>query len=122
MFEKKLLDLVIGLRKKTGDRKVDWKPSYLNDEVFEAEFHPYKVSITSRHDPDYPDEPDYIVQILNNANKVVEEFSNATLRGFMEEGKVNPYKMLEETYTLARRQALGADDAVESLLDDLTKE
>lgn len=118
MLEEKLLDLVVRLHKKTTEKKLDWEESEFGKEVYETTLGAFKVRIKSRWDPDYPEQPDYIVQLVGENEKVLEEFSNATFRGI----EPHPYRLMEETYTVARRRALGVEAALESVLDDLGKD
>ncbi len=121
MLEKKFLDLLVRLHKKTMERKLEWTASFYDDKAFRTKLGDFAVTIGLRNDPDYPDQPDYVVQILGGNDKVLEEFSNVTLRG-LSTNDTNAYSLLDETYTNARRAALGVESAVESLLENLEDE
>ena len=56
------------------------------------------------------------------SDKKIDRITNVSLRPVMdivtEEG-LNPYNLLERTFEMARRQALGVDDVLETILQSL---
>jgi hypothetical protein len=137
------LSLVQSLHKRTRAGKVNWEastsPAYTGG--FQAEFGNVIVVIREVHDPDYPEQPDYellIIQPVRGAamilnppspqeplGRVVETISNLTLRPVIahvtEEG-LNPYTLLSETFLLARRKAFKVDEVLDGLLHELDRE
>lgn len=118
------LALVQNLYSRTREGEIDWHDTGL-DRTFEATLGDYSLLLTQVPDRDYPDQPDYQLRVLSNVSqKEVERISNTSLRPVMdrstEEG-LNPYNLLDRTYELARRKALGVDRALESILESLTK-
>lgn len=60
---------------------------------------------------------EYVIRIYDNEGKVVDEVNNVELDE-IERGK-NFYKLLDELFVLARRNARGIDEALESMMSDL---
>src|SRR5258706_15839960 len=100
MFEDKLWKLLQRLHKKTMEKELEWADN--SDGSFVAPLGEFYVTIGTRQDPDYPNQPDYVVKILKSGVGVIEEFSNATLRGLSNGYDKSPYALFEETYTQAR--------------------
>lgn len=117
MLENKFLLLLQRLHQRTVDGAVTWEPGS-SQGVFVAMLGEFSVGIQARRDPEYPDDPDIFIRLSNPEGTVIEEFSNATLRG-VETGEVNAYAMMKELYTRARRSAYGVEQAIDSLLDRL---
>ena len=122
MIEKKFVALIQRLHKKTTEGSVQWERSFVEDKAFTTTMGRFSLSLRPRGDPDYPDQPDYILRIHSQDDTVIEEISNVTLRGVSEELNVNALQLLQETYTTARRQVLGVEGAVDSLLSELDKD
>lgn len=119
-------DTVRALHLRTKNGKVDWQPSD-NDKAFQADFEGFRLVIQEVPDSDYPDKPDYHLNIVNNLGQTIETISNVTLRSLSEEpGRPprlpNPYNLLSETFEMARRKAFGVDAALEAILRQLKEE
>lgn len=118
MIEEKYIPLLERLVDGTGDGRVDWQPDRDKEQTFFAEFGKAYVQIQARIDPDYPDQPDYVVQLLSRDGAVMEEFSNATLRKVeRQEGK--GYALMARLYTDAKRNAFKVEQVVDDILKDL---
>lgn len=121
MSDTSLLILLSRLLKRTRENKIDWEPVRNSDE-FRANFGDYAVTIAKRPDPEYPEQPDYALTILDSESRPVEEVTNLSLAEIAEERDPNdphPYTAMAELYERARRTALGADKAIRSILEDL---
>jgi hypothetical protein len=117
--------IVNTLHKRTAEGAIDWRESDWRGGAFEALFENVNVVIQEEEDAQYPQEPDYILTIVNGrTGRPIEEISNRTLRPLMErvnEEGLNPYSILRETFQLARRKALKIDDTLDNLLEQLKK-
>jgi len=118
MADRKLLTLVERLHRRTQERKVQWGETP-KDGVFQAEFGGIIVTLQLRPDPQYPEEPDYIVRILNDEGRLVEQFTNNDLSSLAENAERHPYRLMSELYDDARRLAMGVDRALDTLLNEL---
>jgi hypothetical protein len=127
MSDEKALDRALSvvqtLHKRTNEGKVNWQQSSAYAGGFQADFGGLAVVIREIPDPEYPDEPNYTLSIIQKTTgQIIESISNITLRPVMnrttEEG-LNPYVALERTFKMARRKALKVDDALEDLLQEL---
>ena len=76
-------------------------------------------------DPEYPDQPDYELAIVEQeSEKTIERITNVTLRPVMDRltgDGLNPYHLMARTFEMARRTALGADTALEAILQGLAE-
>lgn len=118
MADRKLLTLVDRLHRKTLAGQVPWTETTSQNE-YAANFSGLSLSIKTLFDPDWPDKPDYVVKILNTEGRLVEEFSNVELSTLVTDAEPHPYKLLEEIYRGARRIAMGVDNALDLLLNEL---
>jgi hypothetical protein len=116
------LAIVQTLHKRTQEGKVDWQEGS-DARSFSTDFGDFDLIIRQIPDRDYPDEPDYSLEIIEKlSGRVIEEISNVTLRPVMDrktaEG-LNPYGVLADTFQMARRKALKIDDVLENILHQL---
>ena len=121
----KALALVQRLHARTREGKIDWKDTNAETEV-KVTLAPFVLQLRQVHDPDFPTEPDYELEVVEeNSDRTVELITNRTLRPVMdrltEEG-LNPYRLMALTFEMARREALGVDNALDSILKDLADE
>ena len=119
------LGLVQRLYARTCDGKVDWEYVRGESKVVTQLGH-FIVELRMIPDPDYPDQPDFGIAIIDEGSKEeIEQFTNVMLRPVMdtlsEEG-LNPYSLMKYTFDIARRKARGADVALEKILESLTEE
>jgi hypothetical protein len=130
---KRDLALVHALYERTKDGKIDWKAAHAGP-GFETDFGDYVLRIHERLDENYPDDPDYFLDVIRKAelpdsirdhvihNDVIETISNISLRPVMDrlsEDGLAPRTLLEQIYTMARRRVLGVDDALDVILESL---
>jgi hypothetical protein len=117
------LALVHALYKRTRDGAVDWQDVGTVD-MFDAAFGDFRLRIRLVYDPDYPNEPDYLLDVMNAHGGTIETISNISLRPLSDrltnEG-LNPYTVLRQIFDMARRKALNVDEAIESILGELVK-
>lgn len=116
------LAIVQKLYDRTREGKVDWQPAD-DARAFRTDFNDLDLIIHELPDPDYPDEPDYSLEIAEKfAGRIIETISNQSLRPVMDrknsEG-LNPYALMHATFEMARRKALKVDDALQNLLNQL---
>ena len=117
MSENRLVTLLQVLHKKTIERKVDWEPT-ARDGSFQAAFSTHVITLRSQHSQHEPDELDYVFSIVNDDGNTIESIDDVQLSNAI--GDVGSgYKLMKEMHALARRIALGAEDAIDSLLKEL---
>ena len=116
------LALVHALYRRTLARKIDWRVGP-HSAGFDADLGEYSLRIRLVPDNDYPDEPDFWLEIRDLVTgRLIDTISNVTLRPVMDKvtnDGLSPFAVLEQTYDLARRQALNVDDALERILATL---
>lgn len=126
MSDEKVLErslaLVQTLYKQTQDGKVEWQEGG-DARSFRTDIGNFDLIIRQIPDQDYPDEPDFSLEIVEkHSGTVIETISNVTLRPVMDhktaEG-LNPYNVLYEMFQMARRRALKIDDVLENILHQL---
>jgi hypothetical protein len=113
----RLLQRVYG---RTMRRTLEWRET--NEErVFISNVGAYQVRIREIYDPEYPEQPDYALDIIRADGTWIESITNRDLRAFFDEkfeGR-NPYQLLQETHQMAHKVALGVDEAIAELLAEL---
>jgi hypothetical protein len=115
--------LVLGLFNNTMAGKMAWKEA-ARDNVFQLSFSSYTVQIS----PSGTNSPGlYTIEIVSDEGATVDRFSDAELAqmfGSMVEEVPNFMTwdgLLRDLYVVARRTALGADKALDSILGELGK-
>jgi len=119
------LALVHALHKRTERGRVAWR--YDSSQAFRAEFDDFSLRIRLIPDPDYPDDPNYALELWSKSDslvgeRMIEEISNATLRPVMDHATpdgLSPYAVLAQVYDMARRQALNVNDVLDRVLATL---
>jgi hypothetical protein len=117
MTDTRYLTLVTLLHRRSREGKIAWQETK-EDGVYQATFGNLTLEVRAQSDRDYPEAPDYFVRILNDQGRLVEEFSNAELRELNREPSES-YQLLQELYTSARRTAMGVEEALHNLLEEL---
>jgi hypothetical protein len=116
MADSKLVNLVKLLNRRTVEGNISWERT--SDEgVFNAPFKEYSVQISTAPTRGAELEGyDIVLRIYDDEGEIVEEIRDVD---FTTEEFLNPYGTMNEIYLIARRQAMGVDKAVDSLLNQL---
>jgi hypothetical protein len=80
------------------------------------------VRIGEQFDPSDVDHPDLIIRIIDNNGNVLESTTNTDLFKITRDGTIeerHPYEVMESIFKKAKRQALGVDKAIDSILSEL---
>ena len=120
----KALALVQRLHARTSEGKVDWEPAAAENR-FEVRLGRFVLALTEIFDPEYPDQPDFELKIVDEKNTTIEQITNAMLRPLedsLTEDRLGPYALMVSTFAMARRKALGVDNVLDTILQDLAKE
>lgn len=115
MTTRRLQQLVTRLHARTVAQELDWERTP-RDEVYQCSFSSYVVQLRVRQSQYEDDALDYIVEIRDEAGRLVESFDDWTLS---REGMDSAYQMMGATYNAARRAALGTDAALDALIAEL---
>lgn len=110
MSYRKIANLVDMVAKQTADRQLSWDRTEINNA--------YQVSFS-----------EYVIRLFNNGKgfrfviydvfgDVVEEVSDRDLKDFYAE----PFEMMNDLFGNVRRQAMGVDEALDSIMKDLRGE
>ncbi len=117
------LELVHELHRRTREGRIDWEPTQQEGAFMWSKSITFAIRIRKTFDPDYPDQPDYFLDVIDwPSERTIETISNITLRPVanrITEDGLTPYQVLGEMYDLARRKALRVDDALEAILNSL---
>ena len=113
MVDRKLITVIKQLHKKTLAGKIFWEATVEAD-VYQASFPGSTIKI-------FPQGADYVVMIYNDEGVLIEEVNDTDFDPD-DFGDEDPYAFLDELYSMARRRALGVDEALDSLLDELEAE
>jgi hypothetical protein len=117
MASNKNATLLKRILERTREGTIEWEATRL-DETFQASFPNYSIRISRTHyEPEYPGDEsiDYKLHIYNKEGKLIEEMYPADIGGDVG----NPFRMLEETFRLARRTAFGVEEALDELISAL---
>lgn len=116
----KITLLLKRLHEKTLQGKVPWEQS-ADEGVFQASFKNYSIRISrqpSRHGN--LDEEDVVFQLFNEKGELIEEVDDTSFSqpDFL---PTSPFKFMADLHAMARRSAMGVDEAVDILLGELDK-
>lgn len=117
-LKKRYCSLVDRLHAKTVAGELAWEIDLASN--LWCEFGEYKVFLDSYRDAD--GEPIETIEIKDQFNALIDSFSDATLSGMLtEQGSefLTYYSKMNDLREQARRLAMGADDALASILKDL---
>jgi hypothetical protein len=119
MVDKKLILLIHRIKDRTKDGSIIWDRTSEED-AFIASFRNYsiQISIEPTRNPNYT-ATDVVLKIFDYSGNIVEEVRDTD---FDDDELPNPYEFLNEIYSIARRQAMGVDKAIDTLLEELTKD
>jgi len=114
--EERLWQLVLRLKQKTAEGSVSWEATP-NKSTFQTSFPKYSVRLA-----ELPGEPenDYDIRIYDEGGRLLESASDVAISKSIETltGQES-FKAMKELYTMARRQALGVEEALDELLASL---
>jgi len=114
MSYEKMAALVTRLANVTEQRTDLWERTS-EDGVFQASFPTYAVRIDQRPGDSYQNESDIFVRIFDDDGTLIEEVSDSDLSRVMN----GAYVVLVRLYEAARRQAMGVEAALDSILEAL---
>ena len=115
MSDARLIKMIRLLQQRTDDKKISWEET-IHDNTYQSAFPTYTIQIGQ-----YPNEDsfgktiDYFIRILDEYNKVIEEATDVDLKNEVEYS----YNIMGNLYRSARRQAMGVDKALDSILSEL---
>jgi hypothetical protein len=112
MKDEQIERLVERLLIRTREGKVNWEPT-AQGHVLQAVQGDYVLRLRAHDDPEEETSEGYTLSILDGRGRVVHETSPLEL------GWREYFEKFNQIYTTARRQALGVDKAIRSLLDSL---
>lgn len=123
MSYEKLYRLVEGISAKTETGNVDWETT-INEGVYQTSLSNYSIQIRSENSYNSSDE-DYILTILDAQGNVIEEVSDVSLnqnKDANNRSHNNYFMMFKNLYGSARRQALGVEKVIDTLLDQFAND
>ena len=129
MIFQKQATLVLRLYQKTADQKLEWKPA-VKEGVFQVSFSDYSVQLS---EVDRGGTTDYRIEVFNSDGEIADGFTDVdisdepgapvnTKARVDQPSRPSWFKTMKELHEMARRSALGADKAIDSLLADLDRE
>lgn len=114
----KLAELVRRIHHRTQNGALVWEEG-LSKDVFQVSFPKYTVQIARefrQEDNSGTEYIRYVIRILNEENAVIEEATDVDLAEDFLGGNENSYSVMENIYTIARRTAMGVEQALDALL------
>lgn len=109
----KIAQLVNLLSKNTIAGTIIWEETNKTG-VFQTSFPDYTVCLFPRQNRNSEDD-DIIIQVINSNGELVEEVSDVDLRSHLEDS----YPLMKSMYEVARRQVMGVEQAIDSILKEL---
>ena len=120
MAYKELADLTARLYRTSLEGQVNWEETVLKD-VYQASLANYSVRI-SLEESQSSMQSDVRISIVNSEGTIVESFSDVDLDPeWLNEFQIeeSPYRIMLNTYEVARRTALGAEKAIKDIVREL---
>ena len=117
MAQSKIARLVQRIHDKTSKGELDWEEA-VKENCYTVAFPNYSVQIRFSQNPLGGE--DYYFSIYNEQGKMIESVNDETLDGSESPPEEEYYfKLMRNIYDSARRLALGTDEAIDSILEDL---
>ena len=113
MADAKLISLIRQLHKKTLEGKISWETTAARA-TFSASFSDYSIELNYLED-DFEDS--IRISIYNNEGRLIEKTDNSEFK-IGDLPKLS-FDYLSEIFNMARRQAMGADAAIDSIISEL---
>ncbi|MBO6561278.1 MAG: hypothetical protein JJ959_12115 [Nisaea sp.] len=119
MISEKLGEMVARLKQRTEEGKVDWEETSTRGR-FQTTLNDHSLVIAEQENEDDPEVMDYCVTIYNRDGDDIECFTDRDLGEVPEANAEETYRaMMKEIHAMARRKALGAEEAVDAILEVL---
>jgi hypothetical protein len=117
----KYLQLLDRLIKKTEAGELKWEEAAASN-AFQVSFPNYAVILSEAEGES--DTVDYIVELVNSDGRVIDRFSDVTLEGTDPSARNAPghFNRMKSLFEVARRQALGVEQALDEILRQLEEE
>jgi len=120
MTKNKLVELVSRIEKKTISNSLTWETT-----ADQNEFQTVLASFVVRTREYYSfgeTEPDYEIKIIDGSGNILETITNGDLFNILKDETIegrHPYTVMSSIFKNAKRQALGIDKAIDSILSEL---
>ena len=118
MPDNKLIKMIGLLQRRTDEQKISWEQA-VDEDVYQTAFPNYTVQLGYKESSTQFGDIDYFIRILDEDNKIVEEATDVDLHNELVNEDMNTYKVMENLYKSARRQAMGVDKEINSILSEL---
>jgi hypothetical protein len=117
MSNEKIILLLQRLHEKTLKGLIAWESTELDD-VFQYTMPEVSIRISKKRSRQYQDSYDFILTIYNQEGTLIEEIADTDLKDeIIVSGTV--YDLMKDIYENARRIALGVDQAIDRILEEL---
>ena len=113
MSNEKMARLILRLIHQTDVGKLQWEETSTSN-AFQTAFSGYTV-ISREVSVPLQGTPDYYISILNETGQTVETVSDSQLHDDLRD----PVGTMRDLHEKARRQAMGVDEAIDSILSEL---
>ena len=116
----KLANLAYRLHLKTVNGSIDWKET-VTVGVYQASFANYSIQIFVKPSELHEGE-DVKISVIGEEGNEIESFLDVDIQfQWLQDlgGTDPPYAMMHETYEIARRSALGTEEAINKILSEL---
>jgi hypothetical protein len=115
MSDNKIIKMIRLLQQRTDDKKISWEET-IHDNTYQSAFPVYTIQIGQYTNENSIRKPiDYYIRILDDENKVIEEATDIDLNN----EEPFSYQIMENLYKNVRRQVMGFDKALDSILSEL---
>ena len=118
MTHEKFIVLLKKLESKSADGSIEWEAT-ASGSSFQTSVSDYVLRISEEYSPDPDPEtaPDFILALYNQRGDLVDSVSDPELR--VADRTFEAFKVMKNIYKMARRSALGADEALDSIIKGL---
>lgn len=114
MSYKKIANIIEKIYEKTTENTVQWEETETSD-IFQVSFSNYALRISKKQLSQDIDDCDFMIEVINTLGETIEYVKDEDISSLIE----NSYYKMKLTYESARKKALGVDDALDSILNEL---
>ena len=114
----KIATVIMKLLEATRDGKVEWEQTE-KEGVFQTSYPDFSIRIYTQptREATVENALDYALEIYNSKGTIIESATDMDLLNQME----SPFKLMAELYDSARGYALGLEQALDSIIETLSK-
>ena len=118
MAYEKLATLIVKLAEKTANGDIHWQET-AQDGLFQASIANNTIQVRLVRGSTDGNIDDVMFTIFDSTGKEIEEFTDEDIKHYPVFGVENPYEVCKNIYETAKRQSVGSEEVINSIIEEL---